>query len=321
MWCIRVLHRSFAQHNFLPTRRLSILSNVQLGKDFVKTAITFAHRRCISTQEDEAIRQELLQYQGGSVDLHKDDDTGIACIVLNHEDKKNALSGKMMVDMRDTVEELEQWKNGKGVLFYGAGGTFCSGGDLQLMKDIADPISGGKMCQFMQATTSRLARLPLLSLAVINGRSLGGGAELAVACDFRVMSENAKIGFVQTRMGISPGWGCGARLVQLVGPTLALELLASGRVLNCSEALGMGLVSGVVRGDYIDTEPPEQARIWLQQLTKAEPAAIQAAKRVVTNALYSHNSEEMLANEKDVFTSVWGGPIHLNAISNNIKHD
>ena len=223
-----------------------------------------------------------------------------------------------MVDLRDAVMELETWTGGKGVLVYGANGTFCSGGDLQLMESIANPVDGGRMSRFMHETTLRLARLPLVSVAALYGRSLGGGAELAVACDFRLMVLNGKLGFVQRRMGVSPGWGGGVRIVQLLGPTVALELLTSGRVLSCSEALGVGLLSGVLDDEHQGTETPSQAKTWLKEHTAASPAVIQAAKNVVNNAT---DYEHLLLKENDVFMSVWGGPAHHDAMTNSVKHD
>ena len=224
-----------------------------------------------------------------------------------------------MVDLRDAVMKLETWTGGKGVLVYGANGTFCSGGDLKLVKGmIDDQMAGRGMSRFMQETALRLARLPLVSVAALYGHSLGGGGELAVACNFRLMTLNGKLSFIHKDVGVCPGFGGSLRLVQLLGPTIALELLTSGRVLSCSEAFGVGLLSGVLDDEHQGTETPSQAKTWLKEHTAASPAAIQAAKNVVNNAT---EYEHLLSMENDVFMSVWGGPAHHDAITNGVKHD
>lgn len=128
---------------------------------------------------------QFRSLQGGSVDLKKDDFTGIATLIMNNPSRKNAFSGKMMVEFYECILELEKWDSGKCVVLAGAGDTFCSGGDLETVQK---QISKGKeMSELMQTATSRLFNLPLVSVAAIEGHALGGGAELATACDFRIM--------------------------------------------------------------------------------------------------------------------------------------
>jgi ethylmalonyl-CoA/methylmalonyl-CoA decarboxylase len=224
----------------------------------------------------------------------------------------------MMVQLKEVVEELENWKDGKGVVLHVAGGSFCTGGDLNTMSAIMDPVKGARMSEFMQRTLNRLYCLPLLSVALVQGHALGGGAEIATACDFRMMDVSAKIGFVQSRMGVSPGWGGGMRLVQLVGRNVAMDILVSGRVLHADEALKLNLVC-----DVMNLKDPESgvdnAKAWLKNRLKGEPAVVQAAKKVVLNGMYMHN-EELLKGERDIFTSVWGGPAHFKAVNSKTKH-
>jgi ethylmalonyl-CoA/methylmalonyl-CoA decarboxylase len=133
-----------------------------------------------------------------------------------------------------------------------------------------------------------------------------------------MMDVSAKIGFVQSRMGVSPGWGGGMRLVQLVGRNVAMDILVSGRVLHADEALKLNLVC-----DVMNLKDPESgvdnAKAWLKNRLKGEPAVVQAAKKVVLNGMYMHN-EELLKGERDIFTSVWGGPAHFKAVNSKTKH-
>lgn len=195
----------------------------------------------------DQIESHLLLFTGGSVDLKKFDD-GIATLCLNYYKKRNAMSGKMMVDFRRSISDLESWSNGRGVLVYGAGGTFCSGGDLQMARATANAQDGFKMAAYMHDTLDRFQRLPLLTVAVIEGTgALGGGAELALACDWRVAAKDALgIGMVHARMGVAPAFGGGRRLLRLLGRSRALDVLTRAKVIPPEEALALGLIDAVL---------------------------------------------------------------------------
>lgn len=263
----------------------------------------------------ETCKEYLSKLKGGSVDLTKDEKTGIATILLNNPERKNAFTGKMMVDLSDVVTDLEQWPSGRGVLVCGSNHTFCSGGDLTQIKHFLDPVNGGNVSNYMQDTLTRLFRLPLVTLAVIEGRALGGGAELACACDFRAMSTSAVFGFVQAKLAVSPGWGGGSRLVEILGRSKALRLLASGAILNSDEAKQIGLADVVVLDG---TSAVKEAQAFLRTITVESPAAAQAAKKVVVNAS-TLDVETVLEREREIFISVWGSPAHLQALKGGTK--
>ncbi|NXF38064.1 ECHD1 decarboxylase, partial [Nyctibius bracteatus] len=134
--------------------------------------------------EEESIKKKLKQFAGGSINLSKED-SGIGLLTLNNPKLMNAFTGTMMLELRERVTELENWKDGKGLIIYGAGNTFCSGSDLNAVKAISKSQDGMNMCMFMQNTLTRLMRLPLISVALVQGKAVGGGAELTTACDFR----------------------------------------------------------------------------------------------------------------------------------------
>src|SRR6185295_7724547 len=105
-------------------------------------------------------------------------------------------SGQMMVRLADAIIELEKWEQGKLMLIRGNGRQFCSGGDLNFLNQISSSrASGAKMSYFMQGITSRIYHLPMMTAALVEGHTLGGGAELAVACDFRLFQSKASFGF------------------------------------------------------------------------------------------------------------------------------
>ena len=222
----------------------------------------------------------------------------------------------MIVDLTDVVSELEKWKTGKGLLVHGASHTFCSGGDLKTVRAIGNSVSGEKMSSIMQKTLTKLLNLPLLSVALVEGLALGGGAELTTACDFRLMSSNAKIGFVQVKMGVISGWGGGTRLVNLVGRGTALELFSTGKILNADSALKLGLVDHIVLDN---TSPVSEAMEWLKVRCHGDILLRQSIKAMVNYASseYFHSS---LNHERQLFSKLWGGPVFQEALIKNIKH-
>ncbi|KAK2516487.1 Echdc1 [Columba guinea] len=139
--------------------------------------------------EEELVKKKLQQFPGGSINLSKEDN-GIGILILNNPKLMNAFTGTMMLELQERVTELENWKDGKGLIIYGAGNTFCSGSDLNAVKAMSNSQDGMNMCMFMQNTLTRLMRLPLISVALVQGKAIGGGAELTTACDFSLCYVN-----------------------------------------------------------------------------------------------------------------------------------
>uniref|UniRef100_A0A3B4XR34 Ethylmalonyl-CoA decarboxylase n=2 Tax=Seriola lalandi dorsalis TaxID=1841481 RepID=A0A3B4XR34_SERLL len=267
----------------------------------------------------EEIREKA--FPGGSIDLHKHD-SGIAVLTINNPSRMNAFSGSMMVDLEEQVSQLENWTDGKGLIVQGAAETFCSGSDLNAVRAISNPQDGMKMCMFMQNTLTRLLRLPLISVALVEGRALGGGAELTTACDFRLMASDSVIQFVHKHMGLVPGWGGAARLVHIVGSQNALKLLGGTLKVDPKFGLQIGLADGVLEGPQAEEgagTPLQQAENWLSRYIKGPAPVIQAVKKVVLSGRELPLSEA-LRTEKDVFGTVWGGPANLQALASKSKH-
>ena len=135
---------------------------------------------------------------------------------------KNALSGKMICELTDRLDEIYRWcgetedNDARCLMIRGDGNTFCSGGDLVSVREsFAEPALALELAQLMQYNLARLEQLPLVSVAFIQGYTLGGGAELALGVDMRIMCDIGLIGFVHAKNGICCGWGGGARLIEL----------------------------------------------------------------------------------------------------------
>lgn len=225
-------------------------------------------------------------------------------LVLDNPASRNALTPGMMADLVEAVDALER-SEGSSVLIRGEGdAAFCSGGHLgSLQAHLLDPGGGAGMCAFMTAVLDRLASLPRVICAAVEGAALGGGAELLTACDLVVAGESARVGFVQAALGVSPGWGGGGRLVRRVGSRHALRLLAFARPVPAEEARQFGLVDRVVAPGAAVAE----ARAWLQELENIPPEALAAAVRIGRGA--------DPAEEQVLFASLWGGPAHRVALA------
>ncbi|KFO32585.1 Enoyl-CoA hydratase domain-containing protein 1 [Fukomys damarensis] len=266
--------------------------------------------------EEEEVKKTLQQFPGGSVDLRKDDG-GIGILTLNNPSKMNAFSGTMMLQLLEKVIELENWTEGKGLIVRGAKNTFSSGSDLNAVKALATPEDGMALCMFMQNTLTRLTRLPLISVALVQGRALGGGAEFTTACDFRLMTPESEIRFVHKEMGIIPSWGGASRLVEIIGSREALKVLGGALRLDPKKALSIGMVEEILQSSD-ETKSLEEAQAWLTQFVNGPPEVIRALKKSVCSGkeLYL---EEALQNERDLLGTVWGGAANLQAIARRGK--
>ncbi|XP_006626079.2 ethylmalonyl-CoA decarboxylase [Lepisosteus oculatus] len=266
---------------------------------------------------EEEIKEKLQAFPGGSVDLIKQD-SGIAVLTINNPNHKNAFTGTMMIQLKDRIDQLEQWTEGKGLIVQGTANTFCSGSDLNAVRALSSCQDGMKMCMFMQNTLTQLLRLPLISVALVEGKALGGGAELTTACDFRLMAPGSEIRFVHKHMGLVPGWGGGARLVRIVGSQNALKILSTACKVDPDLALQTRLADDILVSNE-EGRPLEDALKWLSDFTKGPAAVIRSIKKVVLSGR-ELTSDEALKTEKEVFGSVWGGPANVEALAQRPKH-
>ncbi|GCB71372.1 hypothetical protein scyTo_0005919 [Scyliorhinus torazame] len=178
---------------------------------------------------------------------------------------------------------------------------------------------GLRICMFMQNTLTRLLRLPLVSVALVQGKALGGGAEVTTACDFRLMTSGSEIRFVHKHMGLTPGWGGATRLIKLIGYRNALKLLSSAQPVDPATGLKIGLADELLTSTDGDS-CLEEVENWLNQYTNGSSQVIRAIKNVVVSGR-ELSQEESLKNEKSIFGTLWGSPANLKALAQKIKRN
>ena len=171
---------------------------------------------------------------------------GIAIITINRPEKLNALNRKTMEELDQAIADAGKSDDVLGVVLTGSGGkAFVAGADIgELAKQT--PLGGRDYSVYGQDVLSRIETLGKVVIAAVNGFALGGGCELALACNLRVAAENARLGLPEVTLGIIPGFGGTQRLARLVGKGRALEIVLSGEMIDAREAHRIGLVNRVV---------------------------------------------------------------------------
>jgi 2-(1,2-epoxy-1,2-dihydrophenyl)acetyl-CoA isomerase len=205
----------------------------------------------------------------------------LAWITLNRPEKKNALAGSMREDLLARILQAGADPEIRCLVLTGAGGAFCSGGDISVMAGLKEQETGfeevGCWLDAGAKTVAALAGLPKPSLASIEGVAAGAGCNLALACDFRIASEAASLGETFCRVGLHPDWGGTYFLPRLVGPAKALELFTTGEMVPAAEALRIGMVHRVVPSPRLEEETLAFAR----RLCSVPPLPFLAAREAV----------------------------------------
>ena len=183
----------------------------------------------------------------------------IAILRINRPEALNAMNTDVISELSQTIDKVGADESIKVIIITGAGEkSFCAGADISYMVDI-DPITAEKYASSAQSVLNKIERIEKPVLGAINGYALGGGCELAMVCDIRIASSNAKLGQPEVTIGIPPGWGGTQRLMRLVGPAKAKELVFTGKMIGAEEAFQLGLVNGVISLTPDDNLPSEVA--------------------------------------------------------------
>jgi 3-hydroxypropionyl-coenzyme A dehydratase len=183
---------------------------------------------------------------------------GDVCLLrINRPEALNAMNTDVIAELSRSIDIVGFDDSIKVVIITGSGErSFCAGADIAYMVNI-DPMNAEKYATSAHGVLNKIEKLGKPVIAAVNGFALGGGCELSMVCDIRIASNNAKMGQPEVTIGIPPGWGGTQRLVRLVGPAKAKELIFTGKMISAQEAYEIGLVNKVVSLDSEDQLPPE----------------------------------------------------------------
>lgn len=200
----------------------------------------------------------------------------IATLYLNRENVLNSINRELLFNLKEKIEQIRFDKNVRVLVITGKGKAFCSGADLKERITLSE-LEIKEFIYNIRETFNKIANFPKPVIAAINGVALGGGTELALATDIRIISENSKMGLTETKLGIIPGAGGTQRLTRLIGYGKAKELIFTGRIVDAKEALEIGLVNKVTKQETLLEECYNIA----QMICENAPIAIEQAKKAI----------------------------------------
>jgi enoyl-CoA hydratase len=243
-------------------------------------------------------------------DLLCHEEDGIVVLTMNRAKVKNAINGGIMTGLAEQTAMLRDRDDVNAVILTGAGGeSFCAGGDLKWLQRYDSGEGGEEMSRRMQRVLNDLASLPMPIIGVVNGYAFGGGAEIAVACDLRIMEEHSFLCFKQVQAGIMTGWGGGGRLRDLVGYARALEFVITCPKVHPEQALNFGLTNAIAPTG----QGMEMAKEMTERIRRGAPRSVRAMKHLLRSGR-GRGITEAAEVEANLFRTIWASPDHNEAL-------
>lgn len=241
----------------------------------------------------------------------KDKEKGIAKLTINRPEVRNALNAATRQEIRNAIGEIEKDEDVRVVIITGAGEkTFVSGADITAFKDATPIVMEESASTLGQQLFSNIENLSVPVIAMINGFCLGGGLELAMCCDIRIASDNAKFGQPEINIGIFPGAGGTQRLPRLIGWGKAKELIYTGKIIDAAEAERISLVDKVVPQEKLGEEVNQMA----ETIASKSPLIIKLVKKVINRGMYTDLAAG-LAYEKANFALCFATEDHIEGVT------
>lgn len=222
----------------------------------------------------------MIEIADGPVIVRQHETTAV--LTFNRPEQRNALDEAVLLQLRDVTAALRDAASVRAIVITGAGDrAFCAGADISTMQSMSEE-AAIEWSRLGHDVFAAIEALPKPVIAAINGVAVGGGCELALACDFRFMAEGAQLGQPEVKLGLIPGWGGTQRLPRIIGAALAKDLILTGRLMGADEARRVGLVNGVAP---TDGSVLEQALVYASQFQALPPLAIAFAKRAIDGGI------------------------------------
>ncbi len=220
----------------------------------------------------------------------------IAVIRIDRPEAMNALNEEVLTDLGAAIEKAESDPEVKVVILTGEGRVFVAGADISAMRNL-DEKAGYDFGCLGQKVFRRIETMDKIVIAAVNGFALGGGCELAMACDIRIAGEKAKFGQPEVSLGIIPGYSGTQRLPRLVGKAKAMELILTGSIITADAAAAIGLVNKVVLQDSLMDEAMSMAA----KIAGNAPLAIAYAKKAIREGLEISDMDKAIHVEAELF--------------------
>ena len=229
------------------------------------------------------------------IDLQND----VAVLKIHRPEALNAMNLDVISELSRAIDLISVDQGIKVLIITGSGErSFCAGADISYMVDI-DAVTAEKYASSAQSMLNKIEKMEKPVIAAINGFALGGGCELALVCDLRIASENAKMGQPEVTIGIPPGWGGTQRLLRIIGPAKAKEMIFTGKMISAQEAESIGLVNKVVS---LTNEDKSQLDSSIDQ--KSEKEKNMALSKILNNKLLEHSVSLAKEITKNSFNAI-----------------
>ena len=229
-------------------------------------------------------------------------EAGVATLTFNRPERLNALNAETMAEVTAVLEQTARNPEIRVLLMTGQGRAFIAGADINEFLQF-DPLAARQFADSAQVMAVKLEQLPIPVIACVNGFALGGGCEMAMACDIIYASEAAKFGQPEVNLGIMPGFGGSQRLARLVGKGLAKELCLTGRLVDAAEAKAMGLAARVFPAATFMEECTKVAR----SLAAKGRVSLRAIKQTIDRG-FDLDLKNACALEADAFALCFASP-------------
>lgn len=236
---------------------------------------------------------------------------GIATFTIQHVERRNAISTAVANGLEQFLSIVEEDDSIWLAVITGSENTFCSGGDVSEYQSLWTAEDAYPMLSRMANLLYRLATLPVPTIAHLNGTAVGGGCEIATACDYRIMREDAKAGFIQGTIALTTGWGGATLLIEKMAQfDLAFTLLSEARIHSAAKLAEIGWVTQTYRSDNFN---PVQTFIETQR--RIQPAVHRAYKEIAVQKWEVSQLKERMLNEAKNCAILWEAEEHHEAVA------
>lgn len=242
--------------------------------------------------------------------LHND---GIVTFTITREEKRNAVNDDVMAGLQNVITYVREHADARFLVVTGAGDkSFCSGGDLSVFHALETEEQAYEMLSKMGKILYDLATLPIPTIALVNGAAVGGGCEIATACDFRLVATHAKVGFVQGTLAITSGWGGGTYLMERgLRYDHAFKMLIEAKLFDAKKLVDIGWATETFEGSK-----EEALNQFVKEMRKIHPDVQKAYKQIELRKWVQQNLFERVMEEVRTCAKLWESEAHHEAVAN-----